>query len=179
VSTAWEMGGRASARRRYCCAISDGPSSMILPGRAAPTTRCGAPGSRLRSCQRCRRGTCTRSTATCRSSCPRRWRSSRPPASIVGWVRRPCAAPLPACRVGASRQTYGALTSLSYKVLVHAGDVSRGIGGRLGASAFLAASITVWHCGIGIVLTTRRARRSLMQRGVVVGAGTMRLLNCA
>jgi hypothetical protein len=41
----------------------------------------------------------------------------------------------------------GALTSLSYKVLVHVGDMSRGIGGRLGASAFLAASVTGrWDC---------------------------------
>jgi hypothetical protein len=73
----------------------------------------------------------------------------------------------------------GALTSLSYEVLVHVGDVSWGIGGRLGASAFLVASVTEWHRGVGIALTTRRARRSLMGRGVVVGAGAMRLLNCA
>jgi hypothetical protein len=72
----------------------------------------------------------------------------------------------------------GALTSLSYEVLVHAGDVSRGIGGRLGAPVFLTVSVTVWHRGVEIAWRTRRARRSLMGRGLVVGDGAMRLLNC-
>ena len=63
----------------------------------------------------------------------------------------------------------GALTSLSYEVLVvRAKNLCRGIGGRLGAAAFLAASVAAGYRNVGIV--SRRARRGL-RRGVVGGAG--------
>jgi hypothetical protein len=65
---------------------------------------------------------------------------------------------------------------------VHVPRSSVGAGGHvrhLRRPAFLTPSVTVWHRGVGIASTTRRARRSLLRRGVIVGAGVMRLLNCA
>ena len=176
--------GDGLGRRRCCCAISEGPLSAILPGRAAQTTRCGAPGLQLRSCQRCRRGTCTRSTATRRSWRPRRWRSSCPPASIVGWGRRPCTAPSPACRWVPRAEPIDRRVARGADVAVVRGASTCGgrVPGDRGQARSVGVpcgSVTVWHRGIRIASTTRRARRSLMRRGVIVGAGAMRLLNCA
>ena len=60
----------------------------------------------------------------------------------------------------------GALTSLSYEVLIHINDLFLGIGGRLGATAFLATSLFAKYRGIGHV--GRRLRRGLWKTGTGV-----------
>jgi len=55
------------------------------------------------------------------------------------------------------------LTSLSYEVLIHAKNLSLGIGGRLGATAFLATSALARYRGVASV--GRKVRRAVWKTG--------------
>mmetsp|Transcript_10433 Transcript_10433/g.22694 ORF Transcript_10433/g.22694 Transcript_10433/m.22694 type:complete len:464 (+) Transcript_10433:34-1425(+) len=57
----------------------------------------------------------------------------------------------------------GALTSLSYEVLIHINNFCLGIGGRLGATAFLATSVLAKYQGVASV--GRKMRRGLWKSG--------------
>ncbi len=57
----------------------------------------------------------------------------------------------------------GALTSASYEVLIHVNNLCLGIGGRLGATAFLATSIFAKYRGVSSV--GRKMRRGLWKSG--------------
>ncbi|KAL7467183.1 hypothetical protein ACHAXS_007436 [Conticribra weissflogii] len=56
-----------------------------------------------------------------------------------------------------------ALTSLSYEVLIHAKNLSLGIGGRLGATAFVATSALARYRGVASV--GRKVRRAIWKTG--------------
>ncbi|KAL7533830.1 hypothetical protein ACHAXR_005467, partial [Thalassiosira sp. AJA248-18] len=57
----------------------------------------------------------------------------------------------------------GALTSVCYELLIHINNLCLGIGGRLGATAFLATSIMAKYRGVGVV--GRKMRRGLWKAG--------------
>eukprot|EP00581_Thalassiosira_minuscula_P012949 CAMPEP_0183720354 /NCGR_PEP_ID=MMETSP0737-20130205/12991_1 /TAXON_ID=385413 /ORGANISM="Thalassiosira miniscula, Strain CCMP1093" /LENGTH=561 /DNA_ID=CAMNT_0025950201 /DNA_START=75 /DNA_END=1757 /DNA_ORIENTATION=+ len=57
----------------------------------------------------------------------------------------------------------GALTSTCYELLIHVNNLCLGIGGRLGATAFLATSIMAKYQGVSIL--GRRMRRGLWKSG--------------
>ena len=64
-----------------------------------------------------------------------------------------------------------ALTSMSFEVLIHAKNFSLGIGGRLGATAFLATSILAKYQGVASV--GRKMRRGLWKGGLSSTVATM------
>ena len=66
----------------------------------------------------------------------------------------------------------GTVTSIAYEALIRAREVCLGIGGRLGATAFLATYAVSKYRGIGGVVTRRAGRRGL-RRVAGGGAGAM------
>ncbi|KAL3772011.1 hypothetical protein ACHAWO_008183 [Cyclotella atomus] len=65
----------------------------------------------------------------------------------------------------------GALTSISYEVLIHIKNFSFGIGGRLGATAFLATSLLAKYQRVAFV--GRKIRRGLWKGGLQSTVATM------
>lgn len=65
----------------------------------------------------------------------------------------------------------GVLTSIGYEILIHLQNFSLGIGGRLGATAFLATSVLAKYRGVAYV--GRKMRRGLWKGGLSSVVATM------
>lgn len=65
----------------------------------------------------------------------------------------------------------GVLTSISYEILIHVKNLSFGIGGRLGATAFLATSVLAKYQRVAFV--GRKMRRGLWKGGLQSTVATM------